>query len=198
MATRSGSYERKTKETDIKVSLKLASTDESHIESGVSFFDHMLSAFSRHGMIALDLSCRGDLHIDDHHTVEDIGICMGKAFAEAVSDKAGIARFGFGSVPMDDSLCQVSVDLSGRPFFRCEGEKFAGLIGKYSGELTTEFLYAFAVNANMNLHVNVVYGDNLHHIHEAVFKALGVALKQACAIDPARAGTIPSTKGTLS
>lgn len=198
MAKRSGSFERKTKETDIKVSVTLASPAESHIDSGVPFFDHMLSALSKHGMIALDLSCKGDLQIDDHHTVEDIGICLGKAFSDAVSDKAGIARFGFGSVPMDDALCQVSVDLSGRPFFRCEGEKLSGMIGRFSGELTAEFLYAFAVNANMNLHVNVLYGDNLHHIHESVFKALGVALKQACAIDPERAGSIPSTKGTLS
>jgi imidazoleglycerol-phosphate dehydratase len=198
MANRSGSYQRKTKETDIKVSMTLASAAESHIDTGVPFFDHMLSAFSKHGMIALDLTCKGDLQIDDHHTVEDIGICMGKAFSEAISDKAGITRFGFGSVPMDDALCQVSVDLSGRPFFKCEGEKLSGLVGKYSGELTCEFLYAFVVNADLNLHVNILYGDNLHHIHEAVFKALGIALKQACAIDPARAGGIPSTKGTLS
>ena len=148
-------------------------------------------------MMELSLSCKGDTHIDDHHSVEDIGIVTGKAFALALGDKKGISRFGFASVPMDDSLCQVSVDLSGRPFFRYEGAKLEGKINRYDEELTNEFLYAFATNCGANIHVNLLYGENRHHIHEAIYKALGLALRNAYTIDPMREGEIPSTKGTL-
>jgi imidazoleglycerol-phosphate dehydratase len=198
MGVRKGAFERSTKETVISVSLQLGSSSESRIESGVPFFDHMISSFSKHGMISLSLSCKGDTHIDDHHSVEDIGIVMGKAFSSAIGDKKGIARFGFASVPMDDALCQVSVDLSGRPYFRYEGLKLEGKINRYDEELTSEFLYAFATNCNANIHVTLLYGENRHHIHEAIFKALGLALRNAYSIDPMRADEIPSTKGTLS
>lgn len=197
MSVRKGAFERSTKETVISVSMQLGSTGESRIDSGVPFFDHMISSFSKHGMMELVLSCKGDTHIDDHHSVEDIGIVMGKAFALALGDKKGITRFGFASVPMDDSLCQVSVDLSGRPFFKYEGVKLEGKINRYDEELTNEFLYAFATNCGANIHVNLLYGENRHHIHEAIYKALGLALRNAYTIDPMRAGEIPSTKGTL-
>ena len=197
MSVRKGAFERSTKETVISVSIQLGSAGESRIDSGVPFFDHMISSFSKHGMMELVLSCKGDTHIDDHHSVEDIGIVMGKAFALALGDKKGISRFGFASVPMDDSLCQVSVDLSGRPYFRYEGVKLEGKINRYDEELTNEFLYAFATNSGANIHVNLLYGENRHHIHEAIYKALGLALRNAYTIDPMRAGEIPSTKGTL-
>ncbi|HEY1405897.1 MAG TPA: imidazoleglycerol-phosphate dehydratase HisB [Spirochaetota bacterium] len=198
MNVRKGSFERSTKETSISVSLQLGSSAESRIESGVPFFDHMLTSFSKHGMISLQLSCKGDTHIDDHHSVEDIGIVIGKAFLAALGDKKGITRFGFSSMPMDDALCQVSIDLSGRPYYRYEGAKLEGKIKAYDEELTSEFLYAFAVNAGANVHVNLLYGDNRHHIHEAIFKAMGLALRNAYSIDPMRSDEIPSTKGTLS
>ncbi|HNX59256.1 MAG TPA: imidazoleglycerol-phosphate dehydratase HisB [Spirochaetota bacterium] len=197
MSVRKGAFERSTKETVISVSIQLGSAGESRIDSGVPFFDHMISSFSKHGMMELVLSCKGDTHIDDHHSVEDIGIVMGKAFALALGDKKGISRFGFASVPMDDSLCQVSVDLSGRPYFRYEGVKLEGKINRYDEELTNEFLYAFSTNSGANIHVNLLYGENRHHIHEAIYKALGLALRNAYTIDPMRAGEIPSTKGTL-
>jgi imidazoleglycerol-phosphate dehydratase len=195
---RRGTYSRKTKETDINVVLELESAADSTIQSGVPFFDHMLNSFAKHGLLSLNFSCKGDTHVDDHHTVEDAGICLGKALVEAIADRKGITRFGFASVPMDDALCQVSIDMSGRPYCRIEGADLTGAIGKYSGELTREFIYALAVNGEMNLHVNVVYGDNLHHMHEALFKALGIAIRKAVAIDPLRKDAIPSTKGTLS
>jgi imidazoleglycerol-phosphate dehydratase len=198
MKPRTGFCERTTKETTISVSITIGSPKESVIESGVPFFDHMLASCVKHGLISIDLKCKGDTHIDDHHSVEDIGIVIGKAFADALGDKKGITRFGFASVPMDDALCQVTVDISGRPYFRYEGTKLEGKIKKYDEELTSEFLYAFAVNAGLNLHVNLVYGENRHHIHEAIFKALGLALKSAYAINPFRADEVPSTKGTLS
>jgi imidazoleglycerol-phosphate dehydratase len=195
--SRKGSFERKTKETDIHIAIELESSADSKIASGVPFFDHMLQSFAKHGLFALDFSCTGDTHVDDHHSVEDAGICLGKAFTAAIGDKKGITRFGFSSVPMDDALCQVSVDLSGRPYCRIEGVELSGAIGAYSGELTKEFIYALAVNGEMNLHVNIPYGSNLHHIHEALFKALGIALKQAVLIDSLRGASIPSTKGSL-
>lgn len=197
MSVRKGAFERSTKETVISVSMQIGSAGESRIDSGVPFFDHMISSFSKHGMMELVLTCKGDTHIDDHHSVEDIGIVMGKAFALALGDKKGITRFGFASVPMDDSLCQVSVDLSGRPYFRYEGVKLEGKINRFDEELTNEFLYAFATNSGANIHVNLLYGENRHHIHEAIYKALGLALRNAYTIDPMRAGEIPSTKGTL-
>ena len=194
---RSAAVKRTTRETDISVSIELDSLRESSIQSGVPFFDHMISAFSRHGRVAMELSCKGDTHIDDHHSVEDIGICLGKALLRALGDRAGITRFGFASVPMDDALAQVSIDISGRPWFSYDGPELAGKIGAYDAELTKEFLQSLAFNAQINLHVEVRRGTNAHHIHEAVFKSLGVALRIAASVDPSLEGAVPSTKGVL-
>lgn len=194
---RIGELDRKTSETDIKLKLILDSTDKSTIDSGVPFFDHMMNSLSKHGLMKIDLICKGDVEIDDHHSVEDIGIVFGKAFNVALGDKKGIYRFGEVLIPMDDVLVQIAVDLSGRPYFVYKGDELKGYISNYSEELTMEFLYAFAVNAQINLHVNVLYGSNRHHIHEAIFKGLGIALGRAFAFDPRRGDQIPSTKGTI-
>lgn len=195
--SRTGIIERKTSETDIMVKLTLDSVEPSKINSGVSFFDHMLNSLSKHGRFNLDLSCNGDVHIDDHHSVEDIGICLGKAFKEALGDKAGIKRFGNSIIPMDEALTMVAIDISGRSFFKYSGTELKGTVKSYSEELTLEFLRAFSENAGINLHVVQKYGDNRHHIHESIFKALGVALNNACSIDPSMKGKVPSTKGTI-
>lgn len=195
--SRTGVVERKTSETDIRLKLILDNTDPSIINSGVSFFDHMLNSMSKHGRFNLNLTCNGDIHVDDHHSVEDIGICLGKAFKEALGDKAGIRRFGNSIIPMDESLSMVAVDISGRAYFKYTGPELKGHIKTYSEELTLEFLRSFADNADFNLHVVQKYGDNRHHIHESIFKALGVALYNACSIDPLIKGRIPSTKGTI-
>lgn len=195
--SRKAQKSRKTSETDISVSLELLTASPSSIASGVPFFDHMLSSMSRHGRMKLDLNCTGDTHIDDHHSVEDCGIVMGTVFKEALGDKKGIRRFGFASVPMDDALCQASVDLSGRAYFRYTGTELKGYIGKYAEELTSEFLYAFALNSAINVHINVLYGENRHHIHEAVFKSFGLALYEAALYDDILKESILSTKGVL-
>ena len=194
---RNASVKRATRETDISLTVELDSLEESSIQSGVPFFDHMLSSFSRHGRVRLGLECRGDTHVDDHHSVDDIGICLGKAILRALGDRAGITRFGFASIPMDDALVQVSIDLSGRPWFSYDGPGLGRKIGSYDAELTKEFLQSLAFNAQMNLHVDVRRGENAHHIHEAVFKSLGVALRLAASIDPSLGGAVPSTKGVL-
>jgi imidazoleglycerol-phosphate dehydratase len=194
---RQGTITRKTKETDISAELLLESTEQSTIMSGVPFFDHMLSAMSRHGRFRLALTCKGDREIDDHHSVEDIGIALGQAFKSALGDKAGITRFGDATIPMDDALTLVAIDLSGRPFYKYTGPELNGSIGGFSEELTDEFLRAFAVNAGVNLHVTVFYGQNKHHVHETIFKALGIALAKAVAFDETLGGQIPSTKGTI-
>ena len=195
--TRKAEIKRKTSETDISLKLVLESTDKYEISSGVGFFDHMLASMSKHGRFALEVNCKGDYEVDAHHTVEDIGICLGKAFKKALGDLAGVARFGDASVPMDDSLAKAVVDLSGRAFFKYTGEKMKGRVGNYDAELTIEFLRAFAVNAQINLHVSVIYGDNTHHIQEAVFKALGIAMYRAAKIDEFLKDSIQSTKGSL-
>jgi imidazoleglycerol-phosphate dehydratase len=194
---RKAEIKRKTKETDISLKLILESTDKLEINSGVPFFDHMLSAMSKHGRFALDVQCKGDLEVDAHHSVEDIGICLGKAFKKALGDMTGVTRFGDASVPMDDSLAKAVVDLSGRPYFKYTGQELKGLIGNYDAELTMEFLRSFASNADINLHVSVLYGDNGHHIHEAIYKAAGLALYRASLIDTLLKDNIQSTKGSL-
>jgi imidazoleglycerol-phosphate dehydratase len=194
---RSATVKRTTHETDISIAIELDSLKESSIKSGVPFFDHMLSSFARHGRISIDLCCKGDTHIDDHHSVEDIGICLGKALLRALGDRAGITRFGFASIPMDDALARVSIDISGRPWFHYDGPELRGKIGAYDAELTKEFLQSVAFNAQINLHVDLVRGDNAHHIHEAIFKSFGVALRLAAAVDPSLEGSVPSTKGVL-
>jgi imidazoleglycerol-phosphate dehydratase len=195
---RKAAYSRKTKETDIEIAVELAVAGGAiKIDSGVPFFDHMLSSFARHGRFAIDLRCKGDTQVDDHHTVEDVGICLGFAIREALGEKKGITRFGDAVIPMDDALAMAAVDLSGRAYFSYSGTELRGYIARYSEELTMEFLNALASNAGMNLHVHVMSGQNRHHIHEAIFKALGLALYKAVAIDPLLGEDILSTKGTI-
>ena len=194
---RKAEIKRKTNETDIFMRIILGSTDKSKIETGVPFFNHMLELMAKHGRFFIELQCNGDNIIDDHHTIEDAGICFGKSFQKALGSKAGIQRFGSSLMPMDDALTMVAVDLSGRPFFQITGLDNKGYINKYSEELTVEFLRAFANNAELNLHVKILDGENRHHIHESIFKAVGVSLMKACTIDKMIGGEIPSTKGTL-
>ena len=198
MMERKAIITRRTTETDIKLTLIIDGREPSRIFSGVPFFDHMLSALAKHGRFTLDLQCTGDTEVDDHHTVEDVGICLGKAIHKALGEKAGIIRFGDALVPMDDALAQAAVDLAGRAYFHYRGPKLTGRIGAYSEELTVEFLRALSTHGEFNLHVIVHHGENGHHIHEAVFKAIGVALRKAWAVDETRSGDIPSTKGTVS
>ncbi len=194
---RTASVKRKTKETDITIELRLDGPRKSTIQSGVPFFDHMLESMAAHGRFSLDLTCHGDREIDDHHSVEDVGIVLGTAFREALGEKAGIRRFGDATVPMDDALTMTAIDLSGRPFYKYTGPVLNGSIGTYSEELTGEFLRAFAINAGINLHVSVSYGQNRHHVHETIFKSLGIALRKAIEIDESLGGDVPSTKGSL-
>lgn len=194
---RHGMVNRKTKETDISIDLVLESIEQSKINSGVPFFDHMLASMSRHGRFCLDLTCKGDREIDDHHSVEDVGIALGQAFKQALGDKSGIKRFGDATIPMDDALTLVAIDLSGRPYYKYTGPGLNSTIGAYSEELTDEFLRAFSMNAGVNLHVSVFYGQNKHHVHETIFKALGLALAKAVAVDESLGGQIPSTKGII-
>ncbi|MBN1489772.1 MAG: imidazoleglycerol-phosphate dehydratase HisB [Phycisphaerae bacterium] len=196
MAQRKAQIKRKTKETDIQVSLNLDGAGKVSVSTGVGFFDHMLDHIGRHGLFDLTISAAGDLHVDAHHTVEDVAICLGQALREALGDKRGIRRFGFFIVPMDESLAQVTVDLSGRAAFVYRVKYRAGKVGDFDVELVQEFLGALAQNAQMNLHVAVPYGTNNHHIAEAIFKALGKALRQAVEPDP-REKAVPSTKGSL-
>jgi imidazoleglycerol-phosphate dehydratase len=188
---------RQTKETKIKLSLNLDGTGQSSPQTGVGFFDHMLDLLSRHSLIDLAVKAEGDLHVDAHHTVEDVGIVLGQALEKALQDKRGIHRYGWAIVPMDESLAQVAVDLSGRPAF-VFNVKFTGdAIGQFPVELVDEFFKALATSARMNLHVNVPYGVNNHHIAEAIFKATAKALRQAVSPDP-RNPNVPSTKGSLN
>jgi len=196
MSERQAAIERKTRETEIKLRLDLDGTGQSTVSTGVGFLDHMLDLLSKHGGFDLAVDATGDLQVDDHHTVEDVGICLGQALAKALGDKAGIRRFGWTSVPMQDSLANIALDLSGR-YALVFNAKFPSLkIGTFDVELVAEFMEAFASNAGMNLHINVPYGANSHHIAEAIFKALAKALRLAVDIDPRQTG-VPSTKGTL-
>lgn len=196
MPDRVATIVRKTNETDVSLSLNLDGTGTASIKTGVGFFDHMLDLLTRHGLFDLTVAAAGDLHVDAHHTVEDVGIVLGQAIEKAVGDKRGIARYGWAMVPMDDSLAQVAVDLSGRPAY-VSRVTFAGdSIGTFPTELVDEFWKSVATSARMNLHVTVPYGSNNHHIAEAIFKATARALRAAVAIDPRQVG-VPSTKGTL-
>ena len=194
---RTATIARRTKETQIDLSLDLDGTGRATAATGVGFFDHMLDLLARHGLFDLDVKATGDLHVDAHHTVEDVGIVLGQALEQAVGDKRGIYRYGWAIVPMDESLAQVAVDLSGRPTFVFHVKFPSQTIGQFPTELVEEFLKALATSARMNLHVNVAYGSNNHHIAEAVFKGLARALRQAVEIDPRRADDVPSTKGSL-
>lgn len=193
---RQASSKRETSETNINLSVNLDDPNEVDIQTGVGFFDHMLTAFARHGRFGLIAKVEGDLHIDSHHTVEDTGIVLGKAIREALGDKSGIVRFGTSYVPMDDALGFVSLDISGRPFLHFEGDFKMQALGNFDTELVREFFQAFAFNAGITLHARVLYGENTHHKIEALFKALGRALREAVNIDPEIKGVL-STKGLL-
>ncbi|SDG51801.1 imidazoleglycerol-phosphate dehydratase [Selenomonas sp. WCT3] len=196
MSIRTATLERKTAETAVKLVLNLDGKGKGVIDSGIGFFDHMLNLFTAHGLFDLTLVCDGDLEVDGHHSVEDIGIALGQAFKQAIGDKKGIRRYGTFYLPMDEALAFVSLDISGRPFLVYDGGEMAPMIGGYDSELTEEFLRAFAFNAGITLHVKVLYGTNSHHKVEAIFKGLGHALRQALEDDP-RVEGIPSTKGSL-
>lgn len=187
---------RKTKETDITLSLYLDGTGKSKIHSGVGFFDHMLEGFSRHGFFDLDVKVEGDLEVDCHHTIEDTGIVLGSAIKEAVGDKKGIKRYGSCILPMDETLVLCAIDLSGRPYLAFDGEFTAPKVGDMDTEMVKEFFYAISYTAGMNLHIKVISGGNNHHMIEAIFKAFARALDEATSIDP-RIADVLSTKGSL-
>lgn len=190
-------YTRKTAETDIALSLNLDGSGKGELQTGVGFLDHMLTLFARHGRFDLAVSCKGDTVVDDHHSVEDIGIALGEAFKEALGDKRGVARYGSMLLPMDEALVLCAIDLSGRATLRYSADIPAGKVGSFDTELVEEFFLAFTRAAGITLHVRQLDGANSHHIIEAMFKAFGRALKQAVAIDAAYADEIPSTKGVL-
>ncbi len=193
---RTAQIERKTNETAVKIFLELDGDGKANIDTGIGFFDHMLTLFAAHGRFDLDVKCDGDLHVDGHHSVEDIGITLGAAIKEALGDKRGINRYGTFYLPMDESLAFVSLDISGRPFLVCDLGELTPTVGAFDTQLVEEFLRAVAFNAGITLHVKVLYGSNTHHKIEAVFKALGHALRHAVESDP-RMNDIPSTKGML-
>lgn len=188
---------RKTAETDITLVLNIDGAGDSEISSGVGFLDHMLTLFARHGCFDLTVKCRGDTEVDNHHTVEDIGICLGSAFAEGLGDMRGIRRYADVTIPMDEALVLCAADVSGRGFLGLDVPVDQPSVGEFETELLEEFLTAFTRRAGITIHLRKLAGKNAHHIIEAVFKSLARALKEACAIDEAQAGKIPSTKGTL-
>lgn len=192
---RTGTVERKTRETDISITLSIDGKGNSEISTGIGFFDHMLTALSKHSGISMNIKAVGDLDVDGHHTVEDTGIVLGQALAEALGDKSGIARYGTAYIPMDEALGFCSLDISNRPFLVFKGEFANQMIGEYDACLTEEFFRAFAFNAGITMHLNMVYGSNDHHKCEAVFKAAAHALKAA--VKELENGETLSTKGTL-
>jgi imidazoleglycerol-phosphate dehydratase len=193
---RSAQITRKTSETEISLSLNLDGSGKVEVSTGVGFFDHMLTHIGRHGLIDLAIQCRGDLHIDAHHTVEDVGICFGKALVQAIGDKSGIRRFGDCTLPMDETLATAAIDLSGRPFLVWRAEVPTETLGTFSSQLAEEFWRAVSSSGLLTLHVVLHHGSNTHHIIEAIFKACSRALRAAVETDPRVAG-IPSTKGVL-
>ena len=193
---RIGKINRKTNETKVDVEINLDGAGNADIDSGVGFFNHMLNLFAAHGQFDLRVTCAGDLEVDGHHSIEDIGSALGAALKEALGDKRGITRYGTFFLPMDETLALVSLDISGRPFLVCEVGELAPMIGNFDTELVEEFLRAFAFNAGITLHVKILYGKNSHHKVEAIFKALGHALKAAVTVDEKIKG-VPSTKGVL-
>ena len=197
MNNRSATIQRETKETVIELTLDLDGSGRTSCATGVGFLDHMLDHLGKHSVSDLTVQATGDVHIDAHHTVEDVAICMGQALDQALGDKAGIRRYGTASVPMEEALANVSIDLSGRAAVIFNASFSGDKIGAFDTQLIEEFLRAFAREAKINLHVTVPYGGNDHHIAEAIFKALAQALLEAKTIDPERKGDVPSTKGTL-
>ena len=196
-APRRAEIARDTSETSIRLSVMLDGTGQARVATGVGFFDHMLTALARHGMLDLEVAAKGDLHIDFHHTVEDVGIVLGQAVRRALGDKRGIARYGHALVPMDEALAEAALDISGRPFLAWNVAFQRAKIGEFDTELVEEFFRAFAFNAGITLHVTLKAGTNAHHVAEACFKALARALRIAVEPDPRAAGVIPSTKGVL-
>jgi imidazoleglycerol-phosphate dehydratase len=195
--SRETTLERKTSETDIRLTLRLDGTGVSKISTGIAFFDHMLTLFAKHGLMDLDLTAKGDLEVDFHHTVEDTGILLGQALTKALGDKAGIRRYGTAHVPMDEALVRTVVDLSGRPYLAYNAPSDVPAIGAaFSFQLVEEFLRAFCVHGAMNLHIDVLAGRDAHHMAEGIFKSLARALDEATRVDP-RVQGIPSTKGVL-
>ncbi|WP_054859435.1 imidazoleglycerol-phosphate dehydratase HisB [Gracilibacillus sp. JCM 18860] len=194
---RTASKQRKTFETQISISVHLDDPSEVNIDTGVGFFDHMLELFARHGRIGLEVKANGDLHIDSHHTVEDVGIVLGQLIKEALGDKKSINRYGSAYVPMDESLGFVALDISGRPFLVFDASFDNSKLGNFDTELVQEFLQAFAFQAGITLHAKVLYGQNTHHKIEAIFKALGRSLSEAIRINPEIKGGVNSTKGGL-
>lgn len=188
---------RKTNETEINLELMIDGTGKATLDTGVGFFNHMLDAFTRHGLFNLNVTCQGDLHVDDHHTVEDVGIVLGRAFREALGDMSGMTRYATVSIPMDEAIAHVSVDISGRPYLVFQVDGLKEKIGTFDTELVEEFFRGFVNHAGITLHIQVPYGKNSHHIVEAIFKGVGRSLRYATEIDRRVVG-IPSTKGTLS
>jgi len=197
MTDRIASVERNTLETKIRITINLDGTGKSNFETGVPFLDHMLDQIARHGMIDMDVFCQGDLQIDDHHTVEDIGITLGQAFAQAVGNKKGLYRYGHAYVPLDEALSRVVIDFSGRAGLYYEVEYPRAMIGSFDVDLFREFFQGFVNHAGVSLHIDNLKGRNAHHIAETVFKALGRAMRMAITEDPRMAGIMPSTKGVL-
>lgn len=197
MMERTASVERNTLETQIRVSINLDGTGQAKFDIGVPFLEHMLDQIARHGLIDMDINCKGDLLIDDHHTVEDIGITLGKAFAQALGDKKGLFRYGHAYVPLDEALSRVVIDFSGRPGLYYEVEFKRALIGSFDVDLFREFFQGFVNHAGVSLHIDNLKGINAHHVAETVFKAMGRAVRMAISEDPRMAGIMPSTKGVL-
>ncbi len=197
MTDRMATVERNTLETQIHVTINLDGSGKSHFETGIPFLEHMLDQVARHGMIDLTIRCQGDRHIDDHHSVEDIGITLGQAFARAVGDKKGLRRYGHAYVPLDEALSRVVVDFSGRPGLEHHVDYRRSHIGQFDTDLFYEFFQGFVNHANVTLHIDNLRGRNAHHIVETVFKAFGRALRMALEFDPRMAGIMPSTKGSL-
>ncbi len=197
MAQRQASVERNTLETQIQVKINLDGTGECKLDTGVPFLEHMLDQVARHGLIDMDIQAKGDLHIDAHHTVEDIGITLGQAVAKAVGDKKGIVRYGHAYVPLDEALSRVVIDFSGRPGLEYNVQFGRASIGDFDVDLFHEFFQGFINHANVTLHIDNLTGNNAHHIAETVFKAFGRAVRMALAADPRMQGVMPSTKGSL-
>lgn len=194
---RTATINRQTNETKIAVSVNLDGTGAHAMATGIGFFDHMLDQLSRHSLIDMDVQCKGDLHIDFHHSVEDVGIALGQAIREALGDKKGIRRYASSDLPMDGTLTRAALDVSGRPFLVFKAEFDRPKIGDFDTELFREFWQAFAMNAGITLHLENFYFDNNHHLAESMFKAVARALREAVEIDPRAADRVPSTKGTL-
>jgi len=194
---RTAEVQRNTKETQIRVCVDLDGSGAAKLATGIGFFDHMLDQLARHSLIDLEIDAHGDLHIDGHHTVEDVGITLGQAVAKAVGDKAGIRRYGHAYVPLDEALSRVVIDLSGRPGLHMDVAFKAGMIGGFDTQLAYEFFQGFANHAMVTLHIDNLHGDNAHHQCETIFKAFARALRMAVELDPRSAGVVPSTKGSL-